>query len=338
MNMYDQYFLELNSVNSCLETRDNLNNSGKSLELKNLLKTADSEQKKLLGQELNKLRNEIQVACDKRIVEIQTELEKDNFVDFDPTFYSQKYLNPNGSLHPITEINHEILTIFEKMGFDIADGPLVVEQKYNFTELNMPDYHPARSMQDTFYLQEKDENSENYVLRTHTSSVQTPYGSSHKPPFKMITTGKVFRNETIDNTHDILFHQVECLLIDRKVSMAQLKTIAQQFFSQFFNDSDLQIRLRPSYFPFTTPSMEVDMSNPFKNIKGNRLEGQEWIEAGGSGLVHPDVIKNMGLDPNEWEGLAFGFGIDRMAQIKLGISGLGQFFDGHLSFLTGSKF
>jgi phenylalanyl-tRNA synthetase alpha chain len=126
-------------------------------------------------------------------------------------------------------------------------------------------------------------------------------------------------------------------MIDRKVSLAQLKTLAQQFFSQFFNDSDLQIRLRPSYFPYTIPSMEVDMTNPFKNQKGNRLQGQEWIEAGGSGLLHPTVIKNMGLDPNEWEGLAFGFGIDRMAQIKLGVSGLGQFFEGRMDFLKGIK-
>lgn len=336
--MYDQYFLELTTVNSCLETRDKLNNSGKSLELKNLLITASKEEKKSLGQELNQIRSQIQTACDKRIVEIQNELEKDNFIDFDPSFYSQKYLNPHGSLHPITEITNEILSIFEKMGFDIADGPSVVEQKHNFTELNMPDYHPARSMQDTFFLQEKDGNQENYILRTHTSSVQVPYGSSHKPPFKMITTGKVFRNETIDNTHDIIFHQVECLLIDKQVSLGQLKSLIEDFYRQFFGNTDLKVRLRPSYFPFTVPSLEVDISNPFKGIKGNRLEHQDWIEAGGAGLVHPDVIKNMGLDPNEWEGLAFGFGVDRMAQLKLSISGLSQFFNGHLSFLKGNRF
>jgi len=336
--MFDKYFLELLSVNACLEMRDNLNNSGKSLELKNLLFTASKDEKKSLGQELNVLRSQIQAACDKRILEIQTELEKDNYINFDPSFYSQKYLNPNGSLHPITEITQEIVSIFKNMGFDIADGPLVVEQKYNFTDLNMPDYHPARAMQDTFYLQEKDQIQENYVLRTQTTALDIPYGNNHKPPFKMICPGKVFRNENIDNTHDIMFHQIECLLVDRNVSLAQLKSLIEDFYRQFFGKTDLQVRLRPSYFPFTVPSMEVDISNPFKGIKGNRLEHQDWIEAGGSGLVHPTIIKNMGLDPNEWEGLAFGFGIDRMAQLKLGVSGLGQFFNGHLSFLKGTRF
>lgn len=336
--MYDQYFLDLNSVNSCLKTRDNLNNSGEILEIKNTLKNSDNDQKKILGQKLNQLRTAIQTTCDKRILEIQTELEKDNFVSFDPTFYSKKYLSPDGNLHPITEITDEIVTIFEKMGFDIADGPLVVEQKFNFTELNMPDYHPARSMQDTFFLQEKDESGENYVLRTQTTAIDIPYGLSHKPPFKVISTGKVFRNENIDSTHDIMFHQIECLLVDKQVSLAQLKSLIEDFYRQFFGKTDLKVRLRPSYFPYTVPSMEIDISNPFKGIKGNRLENQDWIEAGGSGLVHPDVIKNMGLDPNEWEGLAFGFGIDRMAQLKLGISGLGQFFNGHLSFLRGNRF
>lgn len=335
--MYDQYFSNLKSINNCLEIRDELNNSGKILEIKNSLPTASKEDKKILGQELNSLRTEIQKACDQRILEIQTEAEKDKIVEFDPTFYSKKYLNTDGSLHPLTEISSEIVTIFEKMGFDIADGPLVVEQKFNFTELNMPDYHPARAMQDTFYFQEKDESGENYILRTQTTALDIPYGRSHKPPFKVISTGKVFRNENIDNTHDIMFHQIECLLIDKQVSLAQLKSLIEDFYRQFFGKTDLKVRLRPSYFPFTVPSLEVDISNPFKGIKGNRLENQEWIEAGGAGLVHPNVIKNMNLDPNEWEGLAFGFGLDRMAQLKLGISGLGQFFNGNLSFLKGNR-
>jgi phenylalanyl-tRNA synthetase alpha chain len=336
-NLFAKEFENLQTINACLEVRQNLNNSGAFLEIKEKLKIADKDTKKLLGQELNQLRIQLQEAADKRIQEIQLEQEKDNFMDFDPSFYSSKEAVNNTKLHPITQVTKEIVEIFQKMGFDVADGPLIAEQKDNFTGLNMPDYHPARAMQDTFFLQEKDAIGENYVLRTHTTSIDIPYAKSHKPPFRVIMPGKVFRNENIDATHDIMFHQIECLLIDRNVSLAQLKTLAQNFFSQFFNDSSLQIRLRPSYFPYTIPSMEVDMSNPFKNQKGNRLEGQEWIEAGGSGLLHPTVIRNMGLDPNEWGGLAFGFGIDRMAQIKLGVSGLGQFFEGRIDFLKGGR-
>jgi phenylalanyl-tRNA synthetase alpha chain len=223
------------------------------------------------------------------------------------------------------------------MGFDVSDGPLVTTQENCFTVLNMPSYHPARAMQDTFYLKEKDELGENYLMRTHTTAHDIPYAKNKKAPFKVAFAGQVYRNENIDATHDIMFHQIECLVIDQRISVAHLKTLIQEFYSQFFGQSDLKVRLRPSYFPYTIPSMEVDISNPFKNTPGvsSKLASQDWIEAGGSGLVHPDVIKNMGLDPKQWQGLAFGFGIDRMAQLKLGISGLNQFFNGHLDFLRG---
>jgi phenylalanyl-tRNA synthetase alpha chain len=338
MNEYNQEFTKLNTVNSCLNKRDELLNTEAILEIKDSLKTADSQTKKDLGQKLNLIKQAIQAACDQRIKEIHTEQEKDNFTSFDPTFYSNKYFSANGGMHPVTEVIREVVSIFQKMGFDVADGPLVESQEYCFSLLNMPDYHPARSMQDTFFLKQKDEIGENYVLRTHTSDVQVRYGRSHKPPFKVVVPGQVYRNENIDATHDIMFHQIECIVVDKRVSMSHLKTLIKKFYSEFFGQSNLEVRLRPSYFPYTVPSMEVDISNPFKGKVEGKLRDQEWIEAGGSGLIHPKVIENMGFDPKEYQGLAFGFGLDRMAQLKLKVSGMSQFFNGGIDFLSGKKF
>lgn len=334
---YTQLFQNCQTVGSALKLRDELLNSGRALEIKQLLATSDKTQKSQLGKELNDLKTSILESSNIRITEIQEIQNQDNFLEFDPTFFSYKKINHQGNLHPITILTKQIVEIFEKMGFEVADGPLVETQEYCFTLLNMPDYHPARGMQDTFYLEQKDQQNENYLLRTHTSSVQIRYGKTHKPPFKIISPGQVFRNENIDATHDVMFHQVECLIVDKKITLSHLKTLIQDFYDQFFTTSGLKIRFRTSYFPYTIPSLEVDISNPFKGKVGHKLANQEWIEAGGAGLVHPDVLKNMGIDPNEWQGLAFGFGIDRMVQIQLGISGLGQFFNGNLEFLAGKE-
>lgn len=329
MSDYQSQFESLKTVSACLTLRDELSNSGAILELKNQLPNANKEQKILLGPKLNQLKQDLKTACDQRIQSIQTELEKDNFTDFDPTFYSTTYFNDQGNLHPITQITNEIVDIFKNIGFAIADGPLVETQDACFAKLNMPDYHPARSMQDTFYLAQKDNLGENYVMRTHTSGVQYRFGSSHKPPIRIVVPGQVYRNEKIDATHDIMFHQIECLYIDKRVSLSHLKTLIEFFYREFFGDSKLVARFRPSYFPYTVPSLEVDISNPFKP--------GSWLEVGGCGLVHPDVLEGFGIDSTEFQGLAFGFGLDRMAQLKLNLSGLGQFFDGNLKFLKGRK-
>ena len=338
MDEYFTYFAELESVNQCISMRDELAGSGDIQELKNKIATASNDKKKDFGKELNILRQTLFSACDQRIVQIQHEQEKDNFKVYDPTFYSRKYKESHaGRLHPITQVTRNILEIFEKMGFDIADGPLVETQQLCFTELNMPDYHPARSMQDTFYLDQKDESGENLVMRTHTSGVQLRYGKTHEPPIKMVSPGQVYRNENIDATHDIMFHQIECLVIDKVVTISHLKTILQRLFAQIFDDSSLIIRFRTSYFPYTIPSMEYDISCPFCKQKGCRVcKNTKWIEIGGSGLVHPDVIKNFGFDPADYQGFAFGFGVDRVTQFKLGVSGIGQFFSGNLKFLDGN--
>ncbi len=329
MSDYQIQFQNLKTVSACLFLRDELSAFGAIADLKNQLVKADKDQKITLGQELNKLKQDLKIICDKRIQEIQTELEKDSFVDFDPSFYSTKYFSNDGNLHPITNITNEIVDIFRNMGFALADGPLVETQDACFTKLNMPDYHPARSMQDTFYLAQKDSIGENYVMRTHTSGVQYRFGSTHKPPIRIVVPGQVYRNEKIDATHDIMFHQIECLYIDKRVSLSHLKTLIEFFYRDFFGDSKLAARFRPSYFPYTVPSLEVDISNPFKP--------GAWLEVGGCGLVHPDVLEGFGIDSSEYQGLAFGFGLDRMAQLKLNLSGLGQFFDGNLKFLEGGK-
>ncbi|MEM1312425.1 MAG: phenylalanine--tRNA ligase subunit alpha [Patescibacteria group bacterium] len=333
---YEQYFKNLQTINSCLKLRDELSRSGEIQEIKNQLKTADPDTKRKLGGQLNQLKKALQAASDDRIQQIQKQQEIEEEVTFDPTFYSEEYKTARGKLHPITQVMNEIVTIFQKMGYDIADGPLIETQWHCFTALNMPDYHPARSMQDTFFLKDTDEQGENYVLRTHTSGVQIRYAENHKPPFKMISPGQVYRNENIDSTHDIMFHQIECLVVDKNISISHLKTVLEDLFSQIFDDDRLTIRFRPSYFPYTIPSLEYDISCPFCNQQGCRIcKHTKWIEIGGSGLVHPDVIKNMGLDPKEWQGFAFGFGVDRIAQFKLNISGLGQFFNGSQKFLRG---
>lgn len=333
---YSEYFRELSTVSACLEKRDELSNIGRIREIKDLISIADSESKKTLGAELNELKKDLQLACDEQIKLIQSKVEVDDFVDFDPTFYSDKYKTGQGSLHPITLVMNEIVEIFQRIGFDVADGPLVETQWYNFTSLNQPRYHPARAMQDTFYLNLKDDRNENYVMRTQTSGMQIRYGETHEPPIRVVVPGQVYRNENIDATHDIMFHQIECLVVDKRISISHLKTVLQNLFAQIFEDKSLEIRFRPSYFPYTIPSMEYDISCPFCYGKGCRVCKQTgWIEIGGSGLVHPSVIKNMNLDPNEWQGFAFGFGVDRVAQFKLGISGIGQFFNGNLGFLRG---
>jgi phenylalanyl-tRNA synthetase alpha chain len=330
-NQFTLDFADLSTVSACLEKRDRLANSQAFGNLKALLGTATKEQKIELGQKLNILKKDLCSSCDTKIQEIQASLEQDNFTQFDPSFSSDKYITNDGVLHPLTLVMNEIVGIFEKMGFSVADGPLVETQKTCFTDLNMPSYHPARSMQDTFFLEQKDSIGENYVMRTHTSGVQIRYAKeflkTKNPPIRVVIPGQVYRNEKIDTTHDIMFHQIECLVIDKRVSVSHLKTLVEDFYKQFFGVSNLEARFRPSYFPYTIPSLEVDITNPFKP--------GTWLEVGGSGLVHPDVIRNYGLDPDEYQGLAFGFGIDRMAQLKLGLSGLGQFFEGNLKFLAG---
>ncbi len=329
MSQYSTYFSELLTVSACLEKRDELANSGSIFELKDKLKLASNQDKKLLGRELNTQRQALFVACDQRIQEIQIQQEQDNFVSFDPTFYSAKYQTTDGALHPITLVIQEIAEIFGRLGFDVFEGSDVETQWNNFTSANSPDYHPSRDMMDTFWLDLKDSGGENYVMRTQVTANAVKYAQTHKPPFRTLFIGRTYRNENIDATHDINFTQFDMWLVDKKASVSQLVTLLKDFFTEFFQDSNLQIRLRPSYFPFVQPAFEIDIFSQY-------IKGGKWVEVLGAGPIHTLVLNNMHLDPNEWQGIAFGGGIDRLVQLKLGLRGISQFYAGHVDFLRGN--
>lgn len=230
-----------------------------------------------------------------------------------------------GHLHPMTQMIREIQTIFEKIGFEVAQGPELETEFYNFDALNIPAGHPARGMQDTFWvntLGKAKASADKLVLRTHTSPVQIRYMQAHKPPFKIIVPGKVYRNEATDATHEAQFYQVEGLYVAEKVSLAELKGTLEYFFKKLFGD-DVEMRLRPSYFPFVEPGVEVDIL-----FKGR------WLEVMGAGPVHENVLRMAGIDPEKYSGFAFGGGIDRLLMIKYGLDDIRLLYSGDLRFVN----
>jgi len=237
-----------------------------------------------------------------------------------------------GSVHPVSQVMDELAEIFADLGFSVAEGPEIETQWYNFSALNMPENHPARAMQDTFYLEPRTPDEEPFVLRTHTSPVQIRAGESQGAPIYVIAPGRVYRSDS-DATHTPMFHQVEGLVIDKAITLGHLKWTLETFVRAFFERDDIVMRFRPSYFPFTEPSAELDVG--WSMEKGRRVVGGQegWMEILGSGMVHPRVISNMGLDPDEWQGFAFGCGIDRLAMLKYGMDDLRAFFDGDIRWL-----
>ena len=225
----------------------------------------------------------------------------------------------SGGFHPITQTLNEVKQLFIHAGFIVADGPELEDNYHNFEALNIPEYHPARAMHDTFYI-DKD-----ILLRTHTSNVQIRYMASHKPPFRLIMPGRVYRSDYPDMTHSPMFHQVEGLMVDENISFANLKALLENFVSQFFGD-DTKVRFRPSYFPFTEPSAEMDI-----------MGDNGWLEILGCGMVHPNVLNNVGIDIGRYTGLAFGMGVDRLAMLKYGINDLRLFFENDIRFLEQFK-
>jgi phenylalanyl-tRNA synthetase alpha chain len=238
----------------------------------------------------------------------------------------------SGTVHPVSQVMDELAEIFADLGFSVAEGPEIETQWYNFTALNMPEFHPARAMQDTFYLEPRSPGEEPRVLRTHTSPVQIRAMEVQPPPLRIIAPGRVYRSDS-DATHTPMFHQVEGLAIDRDITLGHLRWTLETFLKAFFERDDIIIRMRPSYFPFTEPSAEVDVG--WSMEKGRRVVGgcEGWMEVLGSGMVHPKVIANCGLDPNQWQGFAFGCGIDRLAMLKYGMDDLRAFFDGDIRWL-----
>ena len=247
---------------------------------------------------------------------------------------------PQGSVHPVSQVMDELAEIFADLGFAVATGPEIEDDWHNFTALNIPESHPARAMHDTFYFPEdKAQGGRKMLLRTHTSPVQIRTMLKDKPPIRIIAPGRTYRSDS-DATHTPMFHQVEGLVIDRGIHMGHLKWTLETFVKAYFERDDVVLRLRPSYFPFTEPSAEVDVG--YTLDKGRRVVGgaepDGWMEILGSGMVHPKVIAACGLDPDEWQGFAFGCGIDRLAMLKYGMDDLRAFFDGDLRWLRNYGF
>lgn len=221
---------------------------------------------------------------------------------------------PKGTLHPLSIVTDEIVSLFEKLGFSVALGPELEDEYHNFDALNVPKDHPARDMQDTFWIKDHPGS----VMRTHTSPVQIRYMESNKPPFAIIVPGKVFRNEATDSTHEAQFHQVEGLVVGEGITVEHMKGTLLSFFKELFG-SDTEIRLRPSFFPFVEPGFEVDV-----------LVGDKWLEVCGAGMVHPNVFKSVGYDSDKFTGFAFGMGLDRLANVKFEVSDVRYYYQGDL--------
>lgn len=311
--------------------------SGQVTELMKGLAALSVEEKKTRGAQINQLKTGIEAALNARRQALaDAELEKQLKSEaLDVTLPGRQ--RGTGGLHPITRAMERIEAIFGSMGFDVADGPEIENDWFNFTALNTPEDHPARSMHDTFYIEG------GHVLRTHTSPMQIRYAVQHvkkhkalidagqaMPEIRVIAPGRTYRVDS-DATHSPMFHQVEGLWVGENISFKDLKSVYVNFMQQFFETTDMEIRFRPSYFPFTEPSAEIDMMFGSGPLKGR------WLEVSGSGQVHPQVIRNMGLDPERYIGFAFGSGIDRLAMLRYGVNDLRLFFDGDLRFLSQFK-
>ncbi len=298
------------------------------------LKDLSLEEKKTAGKISNEIKEELEKAFAEKLIEIEkieiTKVLNEEWIDL--TAPGKKY--EYGHLHPLTQTQYEVENIFHGMGFMIADGPEVEAEKYNFDDLNIPLSHPARDMQDTFFIDKKyDEQMGRLVLRTHTSPVQVRTMLKHGAPLRMIVPGRVFRNEALDASHEHTFDQVEGLMIDKNISLSHLKGVMTEFLSKLF-ERELKVRFRPGYFPFVEPGLELDMSCAICNGSGCKTcKHSGWIEFMGAGMVHPHVLKAGGLDPNIYQGWAFGFGLTRLVMMRYGIDDIRVLNGGDLRFV-----
>jgi phenylalanyl-tRNA synthetase alpha chain len=292
-------------------------------------KNVPNEQKKEFGQIINTLKN----TCEEKVKSIQEELEsKLETVGMYGDLSRPGEPFQIGSRHPISIVKNQIIDIFSTIGFNVSEGPEIEDDWHNFTALNLPEYHPARDMQDTFFIQ----TNPDVLLRTHTSSVQVRYMENNKPPIRTISPGRVFRNEAVSSRSHCIFHQVEGLYIDKEVSFADLKQTLLYFTKEMFGKS--KIRLRPSYFPFTEPSAEVDIYWGLKTETDYRItKGTGWLEIMGCGMVDPNVLKNCGINPDEYTGFAFGMGIERIAMLLYQIGDIRMFYENDVRFLEQFK-
>ncbi|MFN4233771.1 MAG: phenylalanine--tRNA ligase subunit alpha [Bacteroidia bacterium] len=291
-------------------------------------KTVANEQKKEIGKHLNILKQKAQEKFEaaKEIIDNSSKTES---INLDLTLPGEPFTM--GSHHPISIVRREIIDIFSRIGFTVAEGPEIEDDWHNFTSLNFPPDHPARDMQDTFFIEDE------IALRTHTSSIQIRVMENQKPPIRILAPGRVYRNEAISARAHCFFHQIEGLYIDEQVSFADLKQTLLYFAKEMFGEKT-EIRLRPSYFPFTEPSAEMDVSCPFCNGKGcNICKGSGWVEILGCGMVDPNVLENCGIDSKKYTGYAFGMGIERITMLKYQVKDLRLFSENDIRFLSQFK-
>ena len=286
------------------------------------LGSIQSEDRKKFASDLNFIKDELQEKINNKLQEIETKEINSKLKNEKVDVTLPERDIDQGKIHPVSQVIDEISSIFSEIGFSVEEGPDVENQHYNFTALNTPDSHPARDMHDTFYLDNKKE----LLLRTHTSPVQIRTMLKDKPPFKIIAPGRTYRSDS-DQTHSPMFHQVEGLHIDQNINMGHLKGCLNYFIKEFFEVDKIQMRFRPSHFPFTEPSAEVDIGYELKDGKIVIGEGDKWLEILGCGMVHPNVLKNVNVNQDKFQGYAFGIGIDRLGMLKYGINDLRAFFE-----------
>lgn len=301
-----------------------LGKKGEIAKVFSLLKTSTASLKRELGQDANLVKKELEQlfvekrkALERQLINLAISKEK---IDITRTGEKQQL----GRLHPLTKSTRECVSIFESMGFSIILGPEVDSEWYNFDALNVPKDHPARDMQDTFWLKQKmhADSKKNFLPRTHTTLFQVKYMEKNNPPLRIISPGRVFRNEATDAQHETQFHQLDGLMVSKTVSASNFKAIIEEFLKRFFK-KEVEIRLRPGYFPFTEPSFEIDA----------KQQGGDWMELMGAGMVHPNVFKAAGLNPKEWQGFAFGAGIDRLTMVRHKINDVRLLYQNDLRFL-----
>ena len=303
---------------------------GKKGELTAILKQMGGlspEERPIIGQLANKVRAEIEESLSAALKNAKEAAITQRLTEESIDITMPSKTTVKGGLHPLNKVLEDMIDIFQSMGFDVVDGPEVETDYYNFEALNVPADHPARDMQDTFYL------SENLLLRTQTSAAQIRTMENRKPPIKIICPGRVYRADEVDATHSPVFHQIEGLVIDKGVTMRDLKGVLQQFAQEIYG-KDTKVRFRPSFFPFTEPSVEVDVSCSACKGEGCRVcKGVGWIEILGAGMVHPNVLRNCGIDPEQYSGFAFGIGLDRLTTTRYKISDIRLLFENDLRFL-----
>ncbi len=309
---------------------------GKKGTISDLLKSLGGmtpEERKTQGPVINGLRDTVQQAIGTRrealaAAALEARLAAERV---DVTLPVREGPETRGRIHPISQVIDELTAIFADMGFSVAEGPDIETDYLNFTALNFPEGHPAREMHDTFFMQ-PDETGARKVLRTHTSPVQIRTMTAQKPPIRVIIPGRTYRHDS-DQTHTPMFHQVEGLVIDKKAHIGHMKWVLQEFCKAFFEVDEVKMRFRPSFFPFTEPSAEVDIQCSRKGGEIRFGEGEDWLEILGCGMVHPNVLRNCGLDPDEYQGFAWGLGIDRIAMLKYGMPDLRPFFEADIRWL-----